>query len=895
MSHESHAPPARAVALLQALLPREDASSVLGDLEESFLIRAAESGPGTARRWYWKEALRYAVRLLPSKAREVLRDGVATGLGRDVRFATRRLRRSPGFSLVVVGTLALGIGGTAAVFGLVDAVLFRSLPVTDQSSLVEIYGSSERDGNAGGLFAGYLPISYPTFEDLRDGMTSLDGAFVHSQWPVSVVVGDEPERVDALYVSASFFEVLGVRPALGRGFFPDEDQQPGADAVVVLSHGFWETQLGADQSVVGRSVTINARRFDVVGVAPRGFRGTSSTLQPDLFVPVSMIGDVPPWGPLWTQRGLRFFNLGGRLAAGRSVADVQADLGRMTAVLTETYPETYRNRGFQVLPLADAKVNPNQSATLGRTGAILIVMAGLVTLIACLNVANLLLARSLARGNELAVRSSLGATRGRLVRVMTAESAVLFLVGGGLGVALAAVALGVVDGTRPPAFGGGALEVGMNLRALAFTVLATLGCMLLFGAGPAVRAAGRSSAGRLRQRATHGSSTGRLISEGLVLGQVALSIIALAGAGVFYRSLRASQDIDPGFEVEGLGMMDVDLAAAGYEEEERRVFYTQMVDAAAGVGGVTSAVVGAERPLGPAPLRRATRVDQDRSQAGTGQYVRVESVTPEFHETMGIRLRQGRTLDGGDAQGSRLVAVVNDRLAELLWPSASALEQQLVITLVDDPITVVGVVENAKAVSLSEDPQPILYLPLDQHPPMTGTLFIRLRDGAALEDTRRAVQQLDPTLPVFEVSTAETLLAADLWTARATVRVLGLFGVIGLLLGGVGIYGVVSDSVRARTREMGLRIALGAGKGGVLRTAVGRMLAVVGVGAMAGTLAAVVVMRSFAGLLVGVSPGDPGTLAAAVLGLLLVAGVAAYLPAWRATRVDPIVVLRGEG
>ena len=888
-------PPRGASALLEYLLPSDDAPTVLGDLEEAYRELVDEKGRGAARRWYWREALRYVLRLLPSKMREMGREGVAPGLLRDVRFAARRLRRSPGFSAVVVGTLALGIGGTAAVFGLVDGVLFRPMPVADEDRLVEVYGTSERDGNAGGMFAGFLPVSYPTFEDLRDGMASLDGVFVHSQWPVSVVVGDEPERVDGLYVSASFFDVLGVRPALGRGFLPDEDQSPGGDAVVVLSHGFWERQFGSDPAAVGRGILINARRFDIVGVAPPGFRGTSSTLQPDLFVPVSMIGDVPPWGPLWTQRGLRFFNMGGRLTPGRSVDDLRIDLERMAGVLGETYPETYRDRGFQALSLADAKVNPNQSATLSRTGAVLIVMAGLVNLIACLNVANLLLARSLARSTELAVRSSLGATRGRLVRAISSEAALLFLVGGGLGLGLAALALSAVDGTQPPAFGGGALDVGMNLRAVGFTVTATFACMVLFGAGPALRAAGRPAAGRLRQRATHGTSAGRLIGEGLVLGQVALSIIALAGAGVFYKSLQAAQDIDPGFDVSGLGMMDVDLAAAGYGEDETRVFYTQMVEAAGETGGVLSAVVGAERPLGPAPLRRATRLDQDRSQAGTGEYVRVEAVTPGFHQALGIDQVEGRALDPGDRDGGRLVAVVNRRLAELLWRDGSPLEQQLVISLVDDPITVVGVVDNAKAVSLAEDPQPILYLPIDQHPPMTGTLFVRMADGAALEQTRRAVQALDPTLPVFQVSTAETLLAADLWTARATVRVLGLFGLIGLLLGGVGIYGVVSDSVRSRTREMGLRMALGAGRGGVVRTAVGRMLAVVGLGSVAGVLAAVLVMRSFAVLLVGVSPGDPRALAAAVLGLLVVAVLAAYLPAWRATRVDPMVVLRGDG
>ncbi|MEQ9398447.1 MAG: ADOP family duplicated permease [Longimicrobiales bacterium] len=886
-------PPRRTAALLEAVLPPADAPVVLGDLAEAFVRRASEHGVPAARRWYRREALRYALRLGPGRAGSAVTTALGSDMINDLRLAARRILRNPAFSAVVVATLALGIGANATIFTVVDAVLFRSLPVEEPGRLVQVYGSSERDGNIGGMFQGFLPLSYPDFEDVRDAVTTLEGMYVHSQWPVSATVGDEAERIDGLYVSASYFDVLGVRPVVGRTFRPDEDQAPGADAVVVLRHGYWERRFGGDPSVVGRAMVVNARALEIIGVAPPGFRGTSTTLQPDIFVPVSMVGDVPPWGPLWTERGLRFFFAGGRIAPGRTPADVEAELDALAARLGETYPDTNRNRGLQALPLDRAKVDPNQGGMLARTGAVLLVMAGLVLLIACLNVANLLLARSLSRSGEMAVRASLGADRVRLVREMAAESGLLFALGAGLGVTAAVFAASALDGLRPPVFFGGSLDVAVDGRVLGLTVAVTLACALLFGVGPAVRAS-RQPAGGLRSRRAGATAASRRLRELLVAGQVALSVVALAGAGTFLRSLDASRAIDPGFSVDGLGLLDVDLAAQGLGPEEQRVFYTRMVEEAAALPGVLTAAVGSERPLGPAPLRRATRMDEDRSDGATGRYVRVEAVTADFFATLELPVVEGRALDAGDRDGTTLVAVPNRRLADMMWPGDPALGQRLEISLVDEPLEVVGVAADAKAVSLTEDPQPILYVPMDQHGAPAATLFVRMRTPAALEAARRAVEALDPTLPVFDVTTAQGLVAEDLWTARATATVLGLFGVLGLLLAGVGIYGVVAHSVRERTREMGLRMALGAPRRRVLREVLVRILLVAGAGAAAGTVAAVFTVRAFAGLLQGVTPGDPVTLGSVVAGLLLVAVAAAAVPAHRATRVDPMVVLRSE-
>lgn len=885
-------PPWWARALLRRLLPADEIATVLGDLDEGFVQRARERGGRAARRWYRREALAYVLRVGLPRGASSLGATEAASMTREIRIAARALRRRPAFSLVVVLTLAVGIGTNASVFGLVDAVLFRPLPVEDPANLIEVYGSSERDGNAGGMFQGFLSLSYPNFVDLREGASTLDGAFVHSQWSVSVAGDGEPERVEALYVSGSFFDVLGVSPLLGRGFRPDEDRQPGADALVVLRHGYWERRFGSDPAVVGRTLRVNGRPLEVVGIAPPGFRGPRTTQMPDLFIPVSMIVDVPPWGPLWQNRGLRLFNVGARIADGRGLSDVRAELSVLGRRLAELHPESNRDRGLQVLPLAEAKAGPNQRAFLGRTGLVLLSVAGLVLLVACMNVGNLLLARGLSRQVEFAIRTSVGATRRLLIRHLVTESALLFALGAGLGVGGSLLTLGALDGLRSPAFGGMTLDVGMDLRVLTFALASTLVCMLLFGLGPALRSA-LTPAGTLR-RGGSGLSGGHWLRDGMIVGQVALSVVALTAAGLFLRSLDASMRIDPGVDLEGLGMLSVDPTAQGYEDDELRLFYRRLVEETEARAGVVSSALGSLRPLSAGPLRRATRIDEDPSDAGVGHLVRVESVSPGYFATLGITLEEGRLFDDGDRQGAPSVAVANGRLIELLWPGREALGQQLVLGLVDDPLEVVGTTATAKAASLTEDPQPVLYVPLDQIPTPAAHLFVRGRTASGLDEARAAVRTLDASLPVYGVTTGEGLLADALWTARATAWILTVFGLGALFLAAVGIYGVVAHSVRERTREMGLRIALGAGRGSVVASAVGRVMAAATVGAAIGLAAALLATGAVADLLVGVNPHDPGTLAGVTAGLLFVAAIAGFLPARRATRVDPMVVLRTE-
>lgn len=898
-------PPALAAALLRRLLP-EDA---LGDLEEAFARRAERDGPRAARAWYRREALRFLLLWPALRPRDGPLAGASSGRGpagrrldalaQDLRFAARSLTRRPGFTAVVVLTLALGIGANATIFSLVNGVFLRPVPgVRDPGGIVEIFGSSSRDANAGG-FRGYLPMSWPTLRDVRERASTLEDVYVYTIFPASLVAGNEPERVMAGYVSGSFFDLLGVRPALGRTFAPEEGEAGGGAPVAVLSHGFWERRFGGEPDVVGRTVTLNTRPYTVIGVAPERFRGTSTLFGPDLWAPLPMIADIPVWGPLWENRSVRMFFAGARLEAGRSLAEARAELEAIGARIAETYPDEVRERSIEAVPLSEAAVSPNMRGALLGAGTVLLAMVTLLLAIACINVANLLLGQALGRRREMAIRRSVGAGRGRLAAQLATESVVLFGLGGALGVALSLQAQRILAGLRMPIFFGFevSLDVRPDARVLAFAAAVTLTCALLFGMLPAWRAARGDVSSELREGDVRaGRSASGWLRGGLVVAQVALSLVALVGAGLFARSLQAARSADPGFEPAGLAMVSVDLGAQRYGAEEGRLYYRRAVDRLESVPGVASAAVGELRPLTAGPLRRVLHEDEPRDDPSLGHMVRTGSVSPGYFATMDIPLVQGRGFLPSDDEEAPDVAVVNRRLVELFWPDGDPLGRRLQIGLEAEAVEVVGVVPTGKYGDLAEDPQPALYRPVAQLYPPTATLFVRGRDGAPppLPAARRAVQDLDAALPLFDVEPAEALLGRALWEDRAVALLLGVFGLVGMLLAAVGIYGVVAASVRERTREMGLRIALGARSGSVLALVLGRVLALSLAGSILGLAAAALLTRPLGSLLYGVGVADPLTFGGVAALLLAVALAAGYLPARRATRVDPMVALRSD-
>ena len=891
----AHDPPPLLEGLLRRVLP-EDA---LGDLAEGFRRRAAKDGIPTARWWYRREAFRFLIRwplaahAHPSPATRL------DMMGQDLRFALRTMARRPGFTGVILLTLALGVGANTTIFSLVNAVFLRPLPAVERPErVVELYGSGGPDQDAGS-FSGYLPLSWPNLRDVRDQSATLDGLYAYTIWPTSLVSESTAERVFTAFVTSNYFDVLGARPGLGRGFAPEEGVAGGGSPVAVLSHGFWTQRFGADPDILGRTLTLNTRTYTVVGVAPEGFRGTSSLFGPDLWVPLPMIQDVPVWGAYRENRAVRMFFAGARLAEERSLQSATAELDGIGATLADTYPDEVRERTIVPVPLEEAAVTPNIRGSLLGASAVLLVMVGLLLVIACINVANLLLARALGRRREMAIRTSVGAGRGRLAAQLATESLLLFGLGGGLGLIFSMQVQRLLSGWEMPLFFGFgvSLDLGLEARVLAFTAAITLMCALVFGLLPAWRTSRSDVASELRDGdARSGSARARVLRGGLVVAQVALSLVALVGAGLFARSLQESRAIDPGFDPVGLALVSVDLGAQRYSEDEGRDFYLRAVEEIEALPGIESAAVGEYRPLTPSGLTRVLRQGESDDEQEAGHLSRVSSVSSSYFETMGIPISRGRGLQPSDDGGGPQVAVVNQRMADLLWPGEDPLGRRLRVSLEEGVVEVVGVVPTGKYGDLTEDPLAALYRPLPQRDPASATLFVRGDEDVpgTLPAVRRTVQSLDPSLPLFDVEPAEALLDRALWSARAIALLLGGFGLVGMLLATLGIYGVVSMSVRERTREVGLRIALGSSARDVLGLVLGRILALAVLGSIIGLAGAALLTRSVDAMLVGVDASDPLVFGSVVLLLMGVAAAAAWVPARRATRVDPVVALRSD-
>lgn len=882
--------PPRLPGWLLARIPDD----LLGDLEEGFARRA---GRLSASIWYYAEVVRFLVRLprLPSGGGAPFPGGFDM-LGQDLRFAVRSLVRRPVLSLVIVLTLALAIGANTTIFSLVNSLFFGSVGVAEADRVVEVYGSSRRDANVGG-FQGFLPISHANFEDLRERTTTLEGMYAYTLWPVSVELGDEPERTPAMYVSGEYFDLLGVAPHLGRTFRPEDDDVEGGSPIAVVSHALWEERFGADPDALGRTLRINARSYTLVGVAPPGFRGTSVTVGTDIWVPLSMMVDIPVWGELWQNRGARFFFVGARLADGRSFAEGRADLESAWGTLAEEYPRINGASGVQLIPLPEARVSPNVRDVVAGASAVLMTIVVVLLMIACMNVANLLLARALGRGREMAIRTSIGAGRGRLIAQLLTESVVLFGVGGLVGLAVALWGQQALTGLQPPALFGSTLEVRTDLRVVAFTAAVTIGCGVLFGLIPAWRASRGDLSIQLRDGDRNASGGGgHLLRNGLVAGQVGLSLVALVGAGLFLRALGEAGQIPLGFEPEGLTLVSVDLGAQGYGEEEGRVFYRDAVERLSALPEVRSVAVGSLRPLSFGALRGVIGEDEDPQDPEAGDMIRETVVTPGYFEAIGASVVRGRALDEGDDADAMRVAVVNRRMAEMYWPGEDPVGRHFHIRLPPTDVTVVGVVETTKQVSIGEDPAPEYLMPAEQAYPPSATFFVRGEPGVrgVEEHVRRELQALDPSLPVFDVMPASALVRQATWNTRAITFLLGAFGLVGLALAGIGIYGVVSSSVRERTREIGLRMALGADASQMIGAMVRGSLVVAGLGVAVGLVLAAVLTRPLAPQLFGVSPTDALTYGATATILVSVAAVAAYVPARRAARVDPTEALRAE-
>ncbi|MEJ7810530.1 MAG: ABC transporter permease [Gemmatimonadaceae bacterium] len=810
----------------------------------------------------------------------------------DLRYGLRALARSRGFTAVAVLTLALGIGGNTAVFSLVNAALLRPAPVVrDAGSLVWISNVWRDVGRL-------TEVSYPTYQDLRAGTRSFSSMAAYATTSFSIRAGDEPYRADGQLVSANYFTVLGVTPALGRSFLAEEDSAPGTHPVAVISHRLWQDRFAGDAGIVGRAVTINGQPFTIVGVAPARFFGMELPKPADLWLPAMMQAQAMPSSDnlLTERRALRFYVIG-RLGANATVDGARADVQTVARRMAADHPDERKELGMTLSPVQGA-VHPGDRRDVGPLTVLPTAVTAIVLLIACANVANLLLGRAASRRREVGIRLALGASRGRLVRQLLTESLILALLGAGAGILLSFwgtdLLLSAVE--APIAF-----DLTPDARVLGVTLALAVFTGVLFGLVPALAASRPDVVPALKDDATRGGARRTRLQGAFVVAQVALSLVLLVSAGLLVRSLRKANDVDIGFAARRhVVTLSFDLALQGYTPERARDFYTRLLERADGMPGVRSASYATVIPLsgrvmgdGFVPLDGAGANDEPRE---TTNY---SEVGPGFHTTLGIPLRAGREFTTGDRLGAPGVAIVSEEFARRHWPGGSALGKRIRATARDAvPLEVVGIAKDIKIDELNESPRSFVYLPQLQSTAAAGGVSLVVRaaaDGAALLAPLRAeAKAMDPDMPVYGVMTYDDVIRQRLDSKRAGSTLLSVFGSLALLLAAIGMYGVMAYGVAQRTREIGLRMALGARERDVLSLVVGDGLRLAGIGIALGLVLSFGATRALSSVLLGISATDGVTFAAGAALLATVAAVASYLPARRAAGVDPIVALRSE-
>jgi predicted permease len=812
----------------------------------------------------------------------------------DIRYGARTLLKSPGFTIVAVLSLALGIGANTAIFSLVNAVLLRPLPVTDPSSLVAVSTTDERN-------KGNLPLSHLNFKDLRAQNSVFSGMTAFAFALVNYSTGKESEQIPVQVVSANYFSVLGTQPAQGRGFLPEEEE--AATPVAVISTGFWERSLGSDPNVIGKTLMLNRTPFTVVGIAPRNFSGTLLGGGPSLWVPMSMHRVVQP-GFDWydTRRGLFLFGLG-RLKPGVTIEQARSSLHTTFANLAEAFPVDNKGRSATAVPLLDARLNPNgQGPNIVVTlSSILMIVVAIVLLIACANIANLLLARASKRRREVAIRLALGAKRTRLVRQLLTESVLLSLAGGIAGLLLAYWCLSALVAANLPLPFPIDDSLSLDPRVLTFTAVLAIATGVLFGLVPAIQASKADVVPVLKNELVPSAAGARgvrgyfALRQMLVVAQVAASLVALVAAGLFLRDLRHAQQIDPGFETNGVLVMNFNLGREGYTPERGQVFFDQITERAAALPGVKGAAIAQNPPLAGGFLRSVFPEGADTTTKDR-VLVQVNTVGVGYFQTIGIPIVRGRDFTRGDIQTSPKVVVINQTMAQQFWKNDEPLGKRFKFFGDQDYTTVIGVAKDSKYNGVAEDPQAFIYQPLAQNYTPAAALHIRgAGDASALAaPVRGEVQRLDPTLSLFNVRTLEEQVSQSLQPQQINVVLLTVFGVLALLLASIGLYGVASYSVSQRTREIGVRMALGAQPSSVVGLVLGHGLSLVGVGLVIGLVLAYMAAGFAKALVVGVNPHDPMTyiVTSAVLGTIAL--LASYIPARRATRIDPLIALRTD-
>jgi predicted permease len=820
----------------------------------------------------------------------------------DLRYALRMLRKNPGFSLIVITTLALGIGANAAMFSLTDRVLLQRLPVPNPDQLAVLITRDPSQPEPIDSF------SYPMYQDLRDRNDVFSGVIARAGAQMNITYGDETTRVSADLVSGNYFDVLGVRPFAGRLLTQDDDRTPGAHPVVVISYRFWEGRFGKDPSIIGKTIVANEHPLTVLGVTPPAFYGVYLSSVPDVWVPMMMTPVFSPLPPTrLTDRFHQWLAVMARRRVGVSAEQAQASLEVLYRQIRESESQ---QRGLSG-PKHDRFMARQISLEPGgqgfqtlqremRTSLLLLFGATcVVLLILCANLANLMMARATVRASETAVRLALGASRTRLLRQWLTEGLLLSLVGGFAGVFVAMwIKAGLLIFIPPGARGN--LNAPLGWRFAGFVVLLSIVVGLLFSLAPAVQAARSATAPSLQLETRSFTSTGRLLSlrSGLVLLQVALSLPLLIGAVLLLRTLQNLRAVDAGFSKTNVLLARMNPSLNGYSDERSRLFFNDLLTLTRALPGVTAASLASDSPVSGLSRgweQSGLQVEGYTPREDEKMDIDATYVSPDYFKSLTIPLISGRDFANTDVLNSSKVSIINEKMAQYFFPGQNAVGKRIGFNALD--ITIVGVVKDAKYYSLRQPMRPHVYTPIMQQPNLRD-LALQVRTSSNPESIagalRTQVRELDPHLPLYGVKTLGNEIDQSLIQERLVSWLATAFGILATLLVVIGLYGVVSFSVVRRTREIGIRVALGAQRRHVFLMVMKHGIVLVVGGAIVGTLASIALSRVIGGLLFGVSPTNALTFASAGIGLVLVAMLACYLPARRATKVNPLEALRYE-
>ena len=890
-------PPRLLRALLEALLPpgiRTDA--VLGDLHEEF-ARRVEAHPLAARVRYGLDgagvALRYA---WVGRGRANLGDAM-DGMWMNVRYAVRRLLRSPLFTLVAILSLALGIGANTAIFSVVNAVVLRDLPYTDPSTLVDVYQSMQGFSHS--------PLSYPDEQDVARDAAGVFSAVGGSQLALLPAATDDGvEMLPAEGVTGTYFPMTGVRPAVGRLLGAQDDVAKGAHPVVVLGWGYWQRRYGGDPGVVGRTIRLAGQEYTIVGVVQKEYTGQIRGIGPEVYFPILMYEALQQGQGVLDGRGNHGFFTKARLAPGVTLEQARAALAGLTASYKERYPDAWGViERFALVPTADVIMNPMIDRVLVPAIATVMAVVGLVLLIACANLASFLLARAADRRREIAVRMALGARRRSLVVQLLTETTLLSLLGGAAGVLLAGWSLRALMAADLPLPFPITLDLSVDARVLAFTAGVSLAAGVLFGLAPALQSTKQDVSTTLRdESAGGGRARGTSLRNTLVVAQVAVCVVLLTSAGLFLRSLEASTRVDPGFGHDPAGILTIGLSEDRYSDEALRAFLAELEGRVAALPGVRAVGLTGNLHLNTLSTSFA-RVNVDGVEPPAGQpYHQVDYATIDegFLDAVGIPLLVGRDFAPTDEPDGDEVVIVNEAFARRFFPDASGggLGNALgkVVHLSASDARVVGVVATAKIRQLGEEPRPFLYRNQRQKPARGVTLVARSSADAdrVARDMLRTVRAMDPEVLVAQTTTMERHLAIMLLPRRLGALVVAGFAFLALALASIGLYGLVSYAVARRAREVGIRLSLGADARAVVWMLAGGGMRLVALGGVIGLAASAALAQLLSRLLFGVPALDPVTFAGVPLVLGFVALLAAWIPARRASRVDPAEALRAE-